>query len=477
MRSFNVSHFLSPFSMSTRAMPLCVSLLVLLLSAGGAHASVARLEADLQTLWGSGEQLIEIGELREQGQRVVAEHIVIRLAQGDVVTIEAYHVQGDYDQPDSVSFYGIHIIEPDVRDPVLSLSEMTLARPGAAVPLLSNVLAHDAPLHGLQLRELSVWLDGTLAKQWTEEWGNDAALTGYLALQALVLEEMSDAALGRFELQGLKAEFNDLASGFSASLGLDELSIRGLEGLDRPGQEQLAWAEVNGFSLTGDRWSVLLERAWASGNLYVSDMGFQGAALDMGALIGLAPPQERRDLQAVNNVLTGGSGRLNAAGRSVSEWHEDTQPPQLKAEGFLQLSEAGEVSYQMALPVTLPGRATIEQAMQHPALFETARLHGGNVTLAYKDAGLLPRLATELATQEGVSTSQMVAQGWAQARQFERLAGPQVAKLMVALVDIMGGHAQSLTTHIALPDPFTLEQFMMDPLGSSQRLRVTFELK
>ncbi len=92
---------------------------------------------------------------------MVAEHIVIRLAQGDVVTIEAYHVQGDYDQPDSVSFYGIHIIEPDVRDPVLNLSEMTLARPGAAVPLLSSVLAHDAPLHGLQLRELSVWLDGT----------------------------------------------------------------------------------------------------------------------------------------------------------------------------------------------------------------------------------------------------------------------------------------------------------------------------
>lgn len=62
-------------------------------------------------------------------------------------------------------------------------------------------------------------------------------------------------------------------------------------------------------------------------------------------------------------------------------------------------------------------------------------------------------------------------------RDLQGLAGPQVAKLMVALVDIMGGHAQSLTTHIALPDPFTLEQFMMDPLGSSQRLRFTFQLK
>ncbi|UDM08411.1 hypothetical protein LG409_05765 [Halomonas sp. NyZ770] len=477
MWSFNVSHFLPVLPRFQQGMPILAGLVVTLLSAGDAHASVARLEADLQAQWGRGEQLIEIGELREQEHRVIAEHIVIRQAQGDVVTIEAYHVQGDYDQPESVSIHGIRVIEPDVSDPVLTLTELALDRPGAAVPDFTNFTTSDAPLHGLRLQELSLWLDGTLAKQWTEEWGNDAALTGYLTLQALVLEEMSDAALGRFELQGLKAEFNDLASGFSASLGLDELSIRGLEGLDRPGEEQLAWAEVNGFSLTGDRWSVLLERAWASGNLYVSDMGFQGAALDMGALIGLAPPQERLDLQAVNNVLTGGSGRLNAAGRSVSEWHEDTQPPQLKAEGFLQLSEAGEVSYQMALPVTLPGRATIEQAMQHPALFETARLHGGNVTLAYKDAGLLPRLATELATQEGISTSQMVAQGWAQARQFERLAGPQVAKLMVALVDIMGGYAQSLTTHIALPDPFTLEQFMMDPLGSSQRLRVTFELK
>ncbi|WP_218314682.1 hypothetical protein [Halomonas sp. 18071143] len=477
MWSFNVSHFLPVLPRFQQGMPILAGLVVTLLSVGDAHASVARLEADLQAQWGRGEQLIEIGELREQEQRVIAEHIVIRQAQGDVVTIEAYHVQGDYDQPESVSFHGIRVIEPDVSDPVLTLTELALDRPGAAVPDFANFTTPDAPLHGLRLQELSLWLDGTLAKQWTAEWGNDAALTGYLTLQALVLEEMSDAALGRFELQGLKAEFNDLALGFSASLGLDELSIRGLEGLDRPGQEQLAWAEVNGFSLTGDRWSILLERAWASGNLYVSDMGFQGAALDMGALIDLAPPQERRDLQAVNNVLTGGSGRLNAAGRSASEWHEDTQPPQLKAEGFLQLSEAGEVSYQMALPVTLPGRATIEQAMQHPALFETARLHGGNVTLAYKDAGLLPRLATELATQEGISTSQMVAQGWAQARQFERLAGPQVAKLMVALVDIMGGHAQSLTTHIALPDPFTLEQFMMDPLGSSQRLRVTFELK
>ena len=112
--------------MSARGMSLCVSLFALLLSAGGAHASVARLEEDLQTHWGSGEQLIEIGELREQEQRVIAEHIVIRQAQGDVVTIEAYHVQGDYDQPESVSFYGIRIIEPDVRDPVLSLSEMTL---------------------------------------------------------------------------------------------------------------------------------------------------------------------------------------------------------------------------------------------------------------------------------------------------------------------------------------------------------------
>ena len=179
----------------------------------------------------------------------------------------------------------------------------------------------------------------------------------------------------------------------------------------------------------------------------------------------------------MNNVLTGGSGQMYAAGRSVSEWDDETQPPQLTSEGFLQLSEAGDVRYQMELPVTLPAHVTVEQAMQDPTLFETATLHGGSITLAYEDAGLLPRLATELATQEGISTSQMVAQGWAQARQFERLAGPQVAKLMVALVDIMGGHAQSLTTHIALPDPFTLEQFMMDPLGSSQRLRVTFELK
>ncbi|XUO88095.1 hypothetical protein RVM26_03085 [Halomonas sp. KM072] len=477
MWSFNVSPFLPVLPRFQQGMPILAGLVVTLLSAGDAHASVARLEADLQAQWGRGEQLIEIGELREQEQRVIAEHIVIRQAQGDVVTIEAYHVQGDYDQPESVSFHGIRVIEPDVSDPVLTLTELALDRPGAAVPDFTNFTTSDAPLHGLRLQELSLWLDGTLAKQWTAEWGNDAALTGYLTLEALVLEEMSHAALGRFELHGLNAEFNDLASGFTASLALDEVIVRGLQGLDRPGQAQLERAELNGFRLTGDRWSVLLERAWASGNTYVGDVGFQGAALDIGQLIRLAPAQERQDLQVMNNVLTGGSGQMNAAGRSVSEWDDETQPPQLTSEGFLQLSGAGDVRYQMELPVTLPAHVTVEQAMQDPTLFETATLHGGSITLAYEDAGLLPRLASELAAQEGISTSQMVSHSWAQARQLEAVAGPQVAKLMVALVDIMGGHAQSLTTHIALPDPFTLEQFMMDPLGSSQRLRFTFQLK
>ncbi|WP_083025705.1 hypothetical protein [Vreelandella lionensis] len=97
--------------------------------------------------------------------------------------------------------------------------------------------------------------------------------------------------------------------------------------------------------------------------------------------------------------------------------------------------------------------------------------------VAYADEGMLPRIATEMAAQEGISEEQAISEAWAQARQLGPLLGPQVTKLMVGMVDIMAGKAQSLTVNVALPDPFMLNQFILNPMSSSERLTFTFELK
>ena len=82
-----------------------------------------------------------------------------------------------------------------------------------------------------------------------------------------------------------------------------------------------------------------------------------------------------------------------------------------------------------------------------------------------------------MAAQEGISEEQAISEAWAQARQLGPLLGPQVTKLMVGMVDIMAGKAQSLTVNVALPDPFMLNQFILNPMSSSERLTFTFELK
>ena len=90
---------------------------------------------------------------------------------------------------------------------------------------------------------------------------------------------------------------------------------------------------------------------------------------------------------------------------------------------------------------------------------------------------MLPRLATEIAAQQGGNEERVISQTLAQAQQLGQLFGPQVTKLMTAMVDIMAGYSQQLTVNVGLPNPFTLNQLIMNPMGSAEQLRFTFELK
>ena len=451
------------------------------LVAGAAQASLQQLEADLQAELASGGASMVIGQLVEEANSYVAEDVAITYANGDLLSIDRYRVDGRYAQPASITLDGISMTELGFDSPVLTVGELVLREPGAAVPMLEAFEAEGSIINALSLSDITFRLEGSLADELAAELESQA-LAGVLSIDSLELEDASSRAVGLIALQGVSGELNDLANGISGTLALGDMRIEALEGLDRPGEESLKHAELHGFSLTGEQWSVLLDNAWVKGNSYVGEAGFSGAEFDLGELIHLVPPTEREELQALNRVLTGGTGRLSAEGQSASQWQESpsNEPShrnRLTSEGYLQLDGAGGLEFSMDVPISLPKGATLEQATQNPALFEAATLYGGHVSVAYRDEGMLPRMATELAAQEGISEEQAISQAWAQAQQLGPLLGPQITKLMVGMVDIMAGHAQSLTVDVELPNPFMLNQFILNPMGSSERLTFTFELK
>ncbi|MCG7591920.1 MULTISPECIES: hypothetical protein [unclassified Halomonas] len=448
---------------------------------GTAHASLEQFEADLQAELAGDDARMAIGQLVEEANGYVAEDVAVTYPNGDLLSIDRYRVDGRYAQPESITLDGIRLTELGFDTPVLTVGELVMRDPSAAVPSLASFETEDSTLNALSLTDMTFRLEGSLGDELAAEFDSQT-LAGYLSIDALELEEVSRSAVGLIALQGVSGEFDDLATGISATLALGDMRVEALEGLDQPGEERLEHAELNGFSLTSEQWSVLLDNAWVKGNSYLGEAGFRGAEFDLGGLIDLAPPSERDELQALNRVLTGGTGRLSAEGQSASQWHEP-EPGEangrarLTSEGYLQLDGAGGLEFSMDVPISLPKGATLEQASKNPSLFEAATLYGGNATVAYRDEGLLPRIATEMAAQGRISEEQAISQAWSQAQQLGPLVGPQLTKLMVGMVDIMAGKAQSLTVHVAVPNPFMLNQFILDPMGSSERLTFTFELK
>lgn len=462
-------------SVSVGHRQLTAGVLLLLLS-GAVNASPQQLEAELRERLGSESSAFTVAQMYEQPDAIVAEDIAITYANGDVFTIERYLVGGDYHRPDNVVINGMAVSEAGNSLPFLSVASIELPNASQAVPSIDEMSAPGMVWKALNARDITLNLQGEAADEFFSEL-DSPTLEGQLHIETLMLEEVSSSAIGLFDMQGVSADFNDLESGISSVLSLANLRIEQLTGIDTPGEESVEHAALNGMDLSGDGWRVALDSAWVEGNSYVGDAGFEGAFFDIGGLLPLLPLEQRREFETFNKILTGGSGQLQADGRSHSRWEEGGETDRLIADGYVRLSSAAGIEYSLDLPISLPKSVSIEQAMQNPALFESATLHGGEVVVAYTDEGLLPRLTTEIAAHENITEAQAVSMALRQARQLEPLLGSQITKLMTGMVDIMAGHSQALTVNVALPNPFTFNQFMMNPMASTERFTLTFELK
>lgn len=448
----------------------------LLLLSGAVSASPQQLEAELRERLASESSAFTVAQVYEQPDAIVAEDIAITYANGHVFTIERYLVEGDYHRPDNIVIDGMAVSEAGDSLPFLSVASIELPNASQAVPSMDEMSAPDMVLEALSAHDITLNLPGEAADKFLSEL-DPPPFEGQLHIETLTLEEVSSSAIGLFDIQGVSADFNDLKNGISSAFSLANLRIEQLTGIDTPGEESVEHAALNGMNLSGEGWSVALDNAWVEGNSYVGDAGFEGAFFDIGGLLPLLPLEQRQGFETFSKVLTGGSGQLQAEGRSHSRWEEEEETDRLISDGYLRLSGAAGIEYSLDLPISLPKSVSIEQAMQTPELFESATLHGGEAVVAYSDEGLLPRLTTEIAANESITEAQAISMAMGQVRQLEPSLGLQITKLMTGMVDIMAGHSQALTVNVALPNPFTVNQFMMNPMRSAERFTLTFELK
>lgn len=229
-----------------------------------------------------------------------------------------------------------------------------------------------------------------------------------------------------------------------ASLSLEALSLGSPEG---------PLARMEALTLTGN---------FDEGD---GQLRIEGLELDMARLIDLAPAEERSELRMASNVLTDGSGRLRLDADIAAQWEESGDEVRLVSEGYLDLAEALKFSYDLGLPMRLPEGADPASLMAADVLLETATLLGGDLRLTLANQGLFPRLLTVMASLEGMSEAQYLEQARTQAEGFGMMLGPQVRGILVGLVEMMAGSAETLEVSIALPDESPLGSLAADPMA------------
>ena len=452
---------------------LTVGLSALFLS-GMVSASSEKLEADLREgLVGDG--VITFSRVYEDAQQglYVAEGIEVTNQEGEVLTFERYTVQGDYDQPTSVSAEGIAMFSAEEAQPLISVDSITLANPGMAVLSIDALEASDYTLPGLAINGLRI----NLAEIIVSEWSADLP-SGYLSMDSLNAEDISRHAIGLLEVDGVSADILfDAYRAISGQLDIASIRIEQLQGMEHPGQESVESASLNGASLVGEGWQVALERLWVDGSAFNGNTGFEGAYFDVAELIKLVPPSERQELQTFLDVMTDGTGQLHADAYHESRWQEESEHSRLLSEGSMTFTNAGDIAYSMDIPLVLSEGITLDDATRDSALFENALLKGGRLLLTYSDEGLLPRLASSIAVSEGISAPQVIVQMNQQAQQAGAMFGPQVQKVIRGLVDIMAGHSSDMNVSAALPKNMMFNHSMLSPMRIAEYVDIRIELK
>ncbi|MEQ5801401.1 hypothetical protein [Halomonas sp. H10-9-1] len=181
--------------LSRLALPLALSLLV----SAPAFADAERLESDLRALVAKHGEL-SIGDLSTSllGGETRAEDLRFESLDGEILLIERYVVEGDYEHPDTVTLEGIRVEGIELEDApqelevdlLLSIGSIVVEAPGSAVPPLDDETLAEEWLDVMTLTELSLeHPEGMLASLASLDLDGDFEEgQGGLALEALAVD-------------------------------------------------------------------------------------------------------------------------------------------------------------------------------------------------------------------------------------------------------------------------------------------------
>lgn len=443
---------------------------------GLAQADAEQLEQDLRTLAGEGGE-IAIGDVSDSmfGGSVTAKDISITQADGDVITILSYKVDGDYDNPSEVVAEGIRISDSDLD---IAAKSLTLEKPGSAVLDFSNLSATynaENPLPGLSVKELV--LDQTEPTLLDTE--DSSELRGaHIEVASLTASDISSDAIGEFSLSELVGSAEQFAELGAATFSLPTLSFSGLVGMqeDAPQFDDFSLSDLD---ISSDKLVLTLAGMTLDSNMEDGDYNssLETLTIDLAKMIELAPVDERTNLRMLSNVLTAGSGQVTLDSVLNGTWQQDGDTGDLGTSFELNATDAFKFNFDADLPVAIP--EGVEASEYFASLDDWTELDtlGGDVTLNLEELGVFGRIAPVVAAAQQVTEQEFIDQMRTQAEGFGTLMGPKLGEVLTGLVQLMAGEASNLAVTLDLPPSSEAEKLSQDPLGLPQAMQMQVEVQ
>ncbi|WP_069383436.1 hypothetical protein [Halomonas caseinilytica] len=450
---------------------------LLLACAGPALADAEKLEADLRALFADQPGELTIGDISESmlGGETRAEDLEYVSDRGGRVHVDRYVVEGDYDDPDRVVLEGLSVTEEeDGQTGTITARRLVVVEPSRPVLSPRGVLADEFEAAELTAEELVIERSGRTVLDTAGEVPRSVT-NPRLTVERLHARDLAPDTIGSLEatdIAGSGESFGEIGDG-KFTLGI--LNIEGLHDLKSQTEARADRMELKNLDIEAQRLVATLERLLVDGDMAdgAGGLWLESLDLDLARMIELAPAEKRTRLRMMSNVLTGGSGQLSLDAAFDGQWKSlDDTRAMLIGKSRVTANDAFRWTFDSETPARLPEGADPSSYFAEVDGLEDVTLLGGEVETTLTDLGLFGRLPAVIATSQGMSEDEFMAQARTQAKGLGSLFGPEFATLFGGLVDMMEGKVRELVVHFTLPegDEQELDALADDPLVLPSKL-------
>ncbi|MGQ0334178.1 hypothetical protein [Halomonas elongata] len=445
--------------------------------AGPALADAEKLEADLRALFADQPGELTIGDVSESllGGETRAEGLEYVSDRGERVHVDRYVVEGDYDDPDRVVLEGLRVTEEeDGQTGTITAHRLVVVEPSRPVLSPRGVLADGLEAAELTAEELVIARSGRTVLDTAGE-APRSVTNPRLTVERLHVRDLAPDTIGSLEatdITGSGEAFGEIGDG---EFTLGALNIEGLHDLKSQTEARADRVELKNLDIEAQRLVATLERLLVDGDMAdgAGGLWLESLDLDLARMIELAPAEKRTRLRMMSNVLTGGNGRLTLDAAFDGQWKSlDDSRAMLLGESRVTADDAFRWTFDSETPARLPEGVDPSTYFAEVNGLDDVTLLGGEVETTLTDLGLFGRLPAVIATSQGMSEDEFMAQARTQAKGLGSLFGPEFATLFGGLVDMMEGKASELVVHFTLPegDEQELDALADDPLVLPSKL-------